>query len=93
MDDTRILDKLDDISDRMARVETTVDGLSARIDKYNDITGRTSDVEYALQTMRANCERIQGEKKRWRIGPSVVVGILSGVAVGIIMLLVNGGIT
>lgn len=93
MDDTRILDKLDDISDRMARVETTVDGLSARIDKYNDVTGRTRDLEHAVRTMQGNCERIQGEKRRWRIGPSVVVGILSGVAVGIIMLLVNGGIT
>ena len=92
MDDTRILDKLEDISDRMARVETTVDGLSARIDKYNDVTGRTRDLEHTVKTMQGNCARIQDEKRRWRVGPSVLIGIVSGVAVGVIMLLVNGGI-
>ena len=89
MEDTRLLDKLDDICDRLARVETTVDGLSARIDKYNNVTGRVVDLEHRIKEMTTNCARIQDEKKRWKIGPSVLVGLMSGVAVGVIMLIVN----
>lgn len=89
MDDTRILDKLDDISDRMARVETTVDGLSARIDKYNDVTGRTRDLEHTVKAMQSNWARIQDEKKRWRVGPVVLASVLGGTIVGLVMLAIN----
>ncbi len=89
MEDTRLLDKLDDICDRLVRVETTVDGLSARIDKYNNVTGRVVDLEHRIKEMTTNCARIQEEKKRWKIGPSVLVGLMSGVAVGVIMLIVT----
>ena len=89
MDDTRVLDKLDDISTRMARVETTVEGLSTRIDKYNNVTGRISDLEHSIITARSTCERIQEEKKRWRIGPVVLASVLSGVLVGSLMLLIT----
>ncbi len=89
MDDTRILNKLDDISDRMARVETTVDGLSARIDKYNDVTGRTRDLEHTVKSMQGNCARVQDEKKRWRVGPVVLASVLGGTIVGLVMLAIN----
>lgn len=89
MEDTRLLDKLDDICDRLARVETTVDGLSARIDKYNNITGRVVDLEHRIKEMTTNCARIQEEKKRWRIGPVVLASVLSGVLVGSLMLLIT----
>jgi hypothetical protein len=39
--------------------------------------------------MTTNSARIQEEKKRWKIGPSVLVGLMSGVAVGVIMLIVT----
>ena len=86
MEESRILEKLDNISDRMARVETTVDGLSSRIDKYNDVTGRTRDLEHAVTTITNNCTRIQDEKRRWRPSPGVVIG---GIIVSSIMLLIG----
>lgn len=78
MDDTRILDKLDDISDRMARVEVTVTGLSARIDKYNNVTGKMADLEHMADTIRANCSRIQADKKRWQLSPGQIIGGIMG---------------
>ncbi len=89
MEDTRLLDKLDDICDRLARVETTVDGLSACIDKYNNVTGRVVDLEHRIKEMTTNCARIQDEKKRWRIGPVVLASVLSGVLVGSLMLIIT----
>lgn len=89
MDDARILEKLDSLIDRMARVETTVDGLSTRIDKYNNVTGRVLDLEHQIKTMTTNCARIQEEKKRWRIGPVVLASVLSGVLVGTLMLVIT----
>jgi hypothetical protein len=86
MDDTRILDKLDNIGDRMARIEEKVAGLSDRIDKYNDVTGRTSSVEYAIETMRANCARVQDAKKRWQLSPGQIIG---GIAVGVGLMLIG----
>ena len=78
MDDTRILDKLDDISDRMARVEVTVTGLSSRIDKYNHVTGRTTDLEHAVEVMQSNCARVQADKKRWQLSPGQIIGGIMG---------------
>ena len=89
MEDTRLLDKLDDICDRLARVETTVDGLSARIDKYNNVTGRVADLEHGIKVAMSNCARIQEEKKRWRIGPVVLASVLGGTMVGVVMLVVS----
>ena len=89
MEDTRLLDKLDDICDRLARVETTVDGLSTRIDKYNNVTGRVADLEHQIRSMTANCARVQEEKKRWKVGPVVLASVLGGTMVGVVMLVIN----
>ena len=89
MEESRIHEKLDNISDRMARVETTVDGLSSKIDKYNDVTGRTRDLEHAVRAITTNCMRIQEEKRRWRPSPGVVIG---GVIVSTAMLLIGYGV-
>jgi len=89
MEDTRLLDKLDDICDRLARVETTVDGLSARIDKYNNVTGRVVDLEHRIKEMTTNCSRIQEEKKRWKVGPILLASVVSGTIVGVFMLVIN----
>jgi tetrahydromethanopterin S-methyltransferase subunit G len=94
MDENRILDKLDDISNRMTRVETTVEGLSGRIDKYNNVTGRVKDLEHKIDVVVTNCARIQTEKadvlKRRSIPWGAIIGsIMSGTIVGLIMLAAN----
>lgn len=89
MEDTRLLDKLDDICDRLARVETTVDGLSTRIDKYNNVTGRVANLEHQIRSMTLNCARVQEEKKRWKVGPILLASVVSGTMVGVFMLVIN----
>lgn len=82
MEDTRILDKLDIVLDSTSRLDERVKmltsdvvGLSGRIDKYNDVTGR-------LKRMEENCARVQkdkaSEKARWRLTPGVIVGSVIG---------------
>ena len=90
MDENRILDKLDDIADRMARVETTVSGLSVCIDKYNDVTSRTTKLEMSLTGIWDSISKCQGERaeagKRRAIPWGAIAGsILSGITVGLIM--------
>jgi len=86
----RILEKLDDISDRTARLEERVGGLSDRIDKYNNVTGRMYEIESDLRSQRESCQAVQKDKKNHTVPwGNVKSGIIVGLTVAIIMLLVN----
>lgn len=86
----RIFEKLDQIFDRTARLEERVTGLSDRIDKYNNVTGRMGDVEKELSLQRQACETVQSQKKEQRIpAGNLKAAVISGVSVGLIMILFN----
>ena len=79
-DITRIMDKLDNLGDRMARVETTVGALDEKADRYNGLKDRTMSMEGAVAEIKSNCTRIQGEKAAKRAPwVSLLPMILSGV--------------
>ena len=86
----RILDKLDVLSTNTAKLEERVTGLADRIDKYNNVTGRTADIEKNLELMQQKCGSIQDAKSKSSVPwGSVKSGIIVGIIVGVIMLIVN----
>ena len=87
---SRILAKLDELSDRTARLDERVSGLTDRIDKYNNVTGRMSEIETGVKLMQQKCQSVQDAKEIKQIPWGGVVGsIVGGVIVGVIMLAIN----
>lgn len=94
MEDTRLLDKMDDVIQRLTVVETTMQGLSSRIDKYNHVTGRVRDLEHKVENIDTACERLVNDRaelvKRRAVPWGAIVGsVMSGTIVGLIMLVAN----
>lgn len=86
----RILDKLDQIVERTAKLEERVTGLSDRIDKYNNVTGRIVSIEKQISLQEQACKTVQDQKKTQSIPTgSLKASIITGVTVGLIMLIVN----
>ena len=85
----RILSKIDQLFDRLARLEVTVmtsnersdeviEGLSQRIDKYNSVTGRMAHLESDMRSQREQCTAVQELKKTKSINWGAVWGIVLG---------------
>lgn len=74
----RILTKLDELSDRTARLDERVTGLSERIDKYNNVTGRIGEIESGVKLMQQRCTTVQEAKKNKSINWGSVFGYLIG---------------
>jgi len=86
----RILDKLDELSTNTAKLEERVTGLSDRIDKYNNVTGRTAEIEKQVELMQQKCGAVQDAKNKASVPwGGVKSGIIVGIIVGIIMLILN----
>lgn len=86
----RILEKLDQIVERTTRLEERVTGLSDRIDKYNNVTGRMAEIETEVRLQRQACKTVQDQKKTQAIPTgNLKASIIGGIAVGIIMIIVN----
>lgn len=75
---SRILAKLDELSDRTARLDERVSGLSERIDKYNNVTGRMGEIETGVKLMQQKCSAVQEAKKNKSINWGGVFGYLIG---------------
>lgn len=93
----RILSKIDQLFDRMARLEVTVtssnersdekiDALSERIDRYNNVTGRMAQIESDMRSQREACAAVQESKKNKSINWGAVWGTIIG---GSIMLVIG----
>ena len=75
---SRILDKLDELSERTARLDERVTGLSEKIDKYNNVTGRTAKMESAIELMQQKCQGVQEAKKSKSINWGSIFTYIAG---------------
>lgn len=86
----KLIELVTTMSERIVRLETQFEGLNTRIDKYNNITGRTSTLESKMMLVESHVESAHDEAKRSKISWGTVMGsIISAVTVGLIMLTIN----
>lgn len=87
---TKLIEMVGVMIERIVRLETQVEGLSARIDKYNNLTGRTATLEAENKSLNERVSSIVDDGKRSKISWGTVGGgIITAVIVGIIMLTIN----
>lgn len=89
----KLIELVTTMSERIVRLETQFEGLNTRIDKYNNITGRTSNLETKMTLVEAHVESAHDDAKRSKISWGNVIGsIVSALIVGIIMLQLKGSV-
>lgn len=86
----KLIELVTAMSERIVRLEVQMEGLSDRIDRYNNITGRTAELETKMVLMESHINSAHEDAKRSKVSWGNVSGsIISAVTVGVIMLIIT----